>query len=151
MPIQDKYQSTAVVAEAQFLEPSSSQQASPSVAEIQAWLKNHLATSLEMSPEEIDIDVDFVDYGKNSVEIVNISGELEHFLGRRLDPMLVLDYANIRDLSEHLVHDNETRPTSAPALPADIDQLLSKLDVMSDDEVDGLLNAMLSEHDVTHE
>jgi|GEM_PF-2825531 len=150
MPIQDKYQSTAAVAEAQFLESSSSQPASPSVADIQAWLKKHLATSLEMSPEEIDIDVDFVDYGKNSVEIVNISGELEHFLGRRLDPMLILDYANIRELSEHLVNDNETKST-ASALPADVDQLLSKLDVMSDDEVDGLLNVMLSEHDVTHE
>lgn len=151
MPIQNNYQSTAAVAVAQSAKTDSTQQASPTVADIQAWLKNHLATSLELSPEEIDIDIDFVDYGKNSVEIVNISGELEHFLGRRLDPMLVLDYSNIRELSEHLVDDNERHSTSPSALPSDVDQLLSKLDVMSDDEVDGLLDTMLSEHDVTHE
>lgn len=145
MPIQDNYQSTVAVAEAQPQGAVSPLQASPTLTDIQAWLKKHLATSLEMTPEEIDIDVDFIDYGMNSVEVVNISGELEHFLGRRLDPMLVLDYSNIRELSEHLVTDNEGSSPTTSALPADADELLSKLDVLSDDEVDGLLNAMLSE------
>ncbi|QUY40945.1 acyl carrier protein [Acaryochloris marina] len=151
MPIQDNYQSTVAVAEAQSQGTVSPLQTSPTLADIQAWLKKHLATSLEMSPEEIDIDVDFIDYGMNSVEVVNVSGELEHFLGRRLDPMLVLDYSNIRELSEHLVTDNEGSSPTTSALPADADELLSKLDVLSDDEVDGLLNAMLSEHNVAHE
>lgn len=151
MPIQDNYQSTVAVAEAQPQGTVSPLETSPKLADIQAWLKKHLATSLEMSSEEIDIDVDFIDYGMNSVEVVNISGELEHFLGRRLDPMLVLDYSNIRELSEHLVTDNEGSSPTTSALPADADELLSKLDVLSDDEVDGLLNAMLSEHNVAHE
>lgn len=151
MPIQDNYQSTVAVAEAQPQGAVSPLETSPKLADIQAWLKKHLATSLEMSPEEIDIDVDFIDYGMNSVEVVNISGELEHFLGRRLDPMLVLDYSNIRELSEHLVTDNEGSSPTTSALPADADELLSKLDVLSDDEVDGLLNAMLSDHNVAHE
>lgn len=145
MPIQDNYQSTVAVAEAQPQGAVSPLETSPTLTDIQAWLKKHLATSLEMTPEEIDIDVDFIDYGMNSVEVVNISGELEHFLGRRLDPMLVLDYSNIRELSEHLVTDNEGSSPTTSALPADADELLSKLDVLSDDEVDGLLNAMLSE------
>lgn len=145
MPIQDNYQSTVAVAEAQPQGAVSPLETSPTLTDIQAWLKKHLATSLEMTPEEIDIDVDFIDYGMNSVEVVNISGELEHFLGRRLDPMLVLDYSNIRELSEHLVTDNEGSSSTTSALPADADELLSKLDVLSDDEVDGLLNAMLSE------
>ncbi|WP_299491661.1 acyl carrier protein [Acaryochloris sp. IP29b_bin.137] len=147
MPIQENYQSTVAVAEAQTVSAS---QTSLTVTDIQAWLIKHLATSLEMSPEEIDIDVDFIDYGMNSVEVVNISGELEHFLGRRLDPMMVLDYSNIRELSEHLVTDNKGSSMTS-ALPADADELLSKLDVLSDDEVDGLLNTMLSEHNVAHE
>ena len=148
MPIQENYQSTVAVAEAQTV---SAPQTSLTVTDIQAWLIKHLATSLEMSSEEIDIDVDFIDYGMNSVEVVNISGELEHFLGRRLDPMMVLDYSNIRELSEHLVTDNEGSSPMTSALPADADELLSKLDVLSDDEVDGLLNTMLSEHNVAHE
>lgn len=151
MPIQENYQSTVAVAETQAQEVVSAPQASLTVTDIQAWLIKHLATSLEMSPEEIDIDVDFIDYGMNSVEVVNISGELEHFLGRRLDPMMVLDYSNIRELSEHLVTDNEGSSPITSALPADADELLSKLDVLSDDEVDGLLNTMLSEHNIAHE
>lgn len=151
MPIQDNYQSTVAVAEAQTQGTVSALQTAPTVVDIQAWLTQHLAASLEMNPEEIDIDVDFIDYGMNSVEAVNVSGELEHFLGRRLDPMLVLDYSNIRELSEHLVTDNEGSSPTTSALPTDADELLSKLDVLSDDEVDGLLNAMLSEHNVAHE
>jgi acyl carrier protein len=121
--------------------------------DIQAWLKNHLANSLEISPEEIDIDTDFIDLGMNSVAVVNISGELESFLGRRLDPTLVLDYSNIRALSEHLVNhaEDDSLSSSTHTLPSEVNQLLSKLDVMSDEEVDGLLQAMLSEHDVTHD
>ncbi len=147
MPIQDQYQSTAAVAETQSCEAVSS----PSAADIQGWLKAYLATSLDLSPEEIDIDTDFVDFGMNSMSMIDVSGELETLLGRRLDPTLVLDYSNIRALSEYLVDDSDGSSLPRPSLPSDVDQLLSKLDVMSDDEVDGLLSSMLSEHDVAHE
>ncbi|NJN39048.1 MAG: acyl carrier protein [Acaryochloridaceae cyanobacterium CSU_3_4] len=149
MPIQDTYEPTAVMGSAQPLETVSP----PTMEDIQAWLKNHLANSLEINPEEIDMDTDFIDLGMNSVAVVNISGELESFLGRRLDPTLVLDYSNIRALSEHLVNANESSSLSdsTSTLPSEVNQLLSQLDVMSDEEVDGLLQAMLSEHDVTHD
>ncbi|NJM66276.1 MAG: acyl carrier protein [Acaryochloris sp. RU_4_1] len=153
MPIQDTYEPIAVMGSAQSLKTVSTLSASPTMEDIQAWLKNHLATSLEISPEEIDIDTDFTDLGMTSMNMADVSGALEHFLGRRLDPTLVLDYSNIRALSEHLVNANESTSLSGSTstLPSEVNQLLSQLDVMSDEEVDGLLQAMLSEHDVTHD
>ncbi|NJK41729.1 MAG: acyl carrier protein [Acaryochloridaceae cyanobacterium SU_2_1] len=146
MPIQNQFMhSTAVV---EPLNQSSSAVSSlPSLGEIQVWLTAHLAKSLDLNAEDIDLDTDFIDYGMNSVEVVNVSGELESFLGCRLDPTLVLDYSNIRALSEHLVGEGATPALSPyPADPAvNTKQLLSQLDQMSDDEVDGLLTALLSE------
>ena len=119
------------------------------VEAIQAWLVDHLAALLECKPEEINVQTDFTDYGLNSIEVVNISGELETFLGQRLDPMLVLEYPNIQVLSEYLGQSNAqvTRSTGTANSTATPQQLLDNLDQMSDEEVDGLLNSMLSEHE----
>lgn len=148
MPIQNQSMHSTAVVETQPLgQARSAASALPSLIEIQAWLTAHLAQSLELSAEEIDLDTDFIDYGMNSVEVVNVSGELEGFLGCRLDPTLVLDYSNIRALSEHLVSGGTT--TALPRYPlsqsVDPEQLRSQVDQMSDDEVDGLLSSLLSE------
>lgn len=117
-----------------------------SVEAIQTWLVSHLAELLERQPEQIDLHTDFTDYGLNSVEMVNISGEMETFLGRRLDPMLVLEYPNIQVLSEYLGQTTQPVGPAKTVDPAsDPRQLLSNLDQLSDEEVDGLLNSMLSE------
>jgi acyl carrier protein len=135
--------------------PSVNQPTAPSIPEpngassveaIQAWLVSHLAELLERQPEQIDLHTDFTDYGLNSVEMVNISGEMETFLGHRLDPMLVLEYPNIQVLSEYLGQTTQLVGSTGTVDPAsDPQQLLSNLDQLSDEEVDGLLNSMLSE------
>ena len=75
---------------------------------IQDWLINRLAKSLEIEPQEIDIQKDFSEYGLDSVEAINLSGELESFLGCRLSPTLLWDYQNIDALAQYLA---ETTPS----------------------------------------
>jgi acyl carrier protein len=122
----------------------------PSVTEIQAWLVAHLAESLELEPQAIETRKDFTDYGLNSIELVNISGELELFLGCRLDPTLVLNYPNIEALSKYL--GLEHFPPSISDHPASVQvdaaHMLATLDQMSDQEVEGLLSSLLSEDNV---
>ncbi|NES76227.1 MAG: aminotransferase class I/II-fold pyridoxal phosphate-dependent enzyme [Okeania sp. SIO1H6] len=80
-------------------------QSSPVRDNIKSWLVSQLAERLELETNEIDIERDFTDYGLNSIEVVNLSGELENLLGRRLPPTLLLDYPTIEALAEYLVED----------------------------------------------
>jgi len=75
---------------------------------ITSWLVTQLAERLDLPVEEIEIHKDFTEYGLNSIEAVNLSGNLENFLGRRLDPTLLWDYPNIQALALYLA--NQDRP-----------------------------------------
>jgi acyl carrier protein len=74
---------------------------------IRAWLVGRLATEFEADPEAIDIQETFANYGLGSRTAVNISGELEHWLGRRLPVTLVWDFPTIELLARALAEGNE--------------------------------------------
>ena len=69
---------------------------------IQGWIIDKLAQLLEIEPHEIDIKQDLSEYGLDSVEAINLSGELEKLLGCRLAPTLLWDYQNIETLARYL-------------------------------------------------
>jgi acyl carrier protein len=115
---------------------------------LQLWLVNQIAERLGLEPDEIDIQEDFADYGLNSIEAVNLSGDLENLLGRRLPPTILWDYPNIHELSQYLAQDTSqdtlSRSQRQTVSPKESQQLLDQLDQLSDAEVDALLNSMLS-------
>lgn len=76
----------------------------PTREAIEGWLIDKIADSLESKPNEIDVTKDFADYGLDSVEAINISGELENYLKCRLSPTLLWDYQNIEALAQHLAN-----------------------------------------------
>lgn len=71
-------------------------------AAIKAWLVSYLAEMLEIEPEEVDITLEFNDYGLDSSAAVGITGDLEEWLERELDPTLLYDYPTIESLAQHL-------------------------------------------------
>lgn len=73
---------------------------------IQGWLIDKLAEVLEIEPNQIDVRQDFEEYGLGSAEAINLSGDLEDFLGRRLPPTLLWDYQNIEAVANHLATTN---------------------------------------------
>lgn len=123
-------------------------QTEPEIAE---WLRVRLARQLELDPDEIDTQKDFADCGLSSVEAVNLSGDLENFLGCRLPPTLLWDYPTIEALARYLAEDTSRRTAVDPPPSKDSGEdaiaLLARLDGMSDTEVDTLLNSMLSEEE----
>ncbi|MCM1984982.1 acyl carrier protein [Lyngbya confervoides] len=119
--------------------------------EIQSWLVAHLAHSLDLDPDMVNIHQDFTDYGLSSVEMVNISGDLEEYLNCRLDPMLVLERPNIHALSDYLANSTSAKVSDRASFHPEAQQLLAELDTMSDEEVDQLLNTMLSAQELTEE
>ncbi len=119
--------------------------------EIAQWLRSRLARQLELEPDEIDTQKDFADCGLSSVEAVNLSGDLENFLGCRLPPTLLWDYPTIETLARYLAEDTSpsstVNPPQTPNQGEDAEALLAQLDRMSDAQVDTLLNSMLSQEE----
>ena len=74
----------------------------PKAEAIQGWLIDRLAEILELEPNQIDVGQDFEEYGLESAEAINLSGDLEDYLGCRLPPTLLWDYQNIEDLAQYL-------------------------------------------------
>ena len=73
---------------------------------IQGWLIDKLAEVLELEPNQIDVGQDFEEYGLESAEAINLSGDLEDYLGCRLKPTLLWDYQNIEALAQYLAAEN---------------------------------------------
>jgi acyl carrier protein len=79
--------------------PASSERSS---AEIQDWMVSYLARQLNTVRDEIDVKVPFEQYALDSASAIEMTGDLEEWLGRRVDPMLVYDYPTISDMSQYL-------------------------------------------------
>jgi acyl carrier protein len=75
------------------------------LAEIQNWLISRLAELLRVSPDEVDVQEPFANFGLNSIDAVSLSGDLEDLLGRNLSATLLWDFPTIETLSNYLVAD----------------------------------------------
>lgn len=81
----------------------------PQTAEaIQAWLVQKISQQTNLHPENIDVRASLASYALDSVQAVNISGELENLLERKLSPSLLWDYPTIEQLTQYIIGGNET-------------------------------------------
>jgi acyl transferase domain-containing protein/acyl-CoA synthetase (AMP-forming)/AMP-acid ligase II/acyl carrier protein/SAM-dependent methyltransferase len=70
--------------------------------QIQTWLINQLAQTLHLDPQTIDIHQPLASYGLDSVTAVGLSGKLETWLQRRIEPTLVYNYPTIAEIATYL-------------------------------------------------
>ncbi|MDJ0572808.1 MAG: acyl carrier protein [Pleurocapsa sp. MO_192.B19] len=76
-----------------------------SAAEIQGWIVSYLAELLEVDPDEIELAIPFDRYGLDSSIAIGMTGDLEDWLGKELDPTLLYDYPTIETLAQHLAEE----------------------------------------------
>lgn len=81
----------------------------PTAAEIQDWIISYLADLLEVDSDEIDVTIPFDRYGLDSSAAVGMTGDLEEWLGRDVDPTLLYDYPTIEALVQHLSSQLKTK------------------------------------------
>ncbi|MBW4513025.1 MAG: acyl carrier protein [Scytonematopsis contorta HA4267-MV1] len=81
---------------------SNESKGSPTGTEIQAWIVSYLAELLEIDSDEVNVTIPFDRYGLDSSVAVGLTGDLEDWLGTKLDPTLLYDYPTIEALSRHL-------------------------------------------------
>ena len=75
--------------------------------EIQDWIVTFLAAELRRTPESIDVTVPLDMQCVDSVAAVGMTGKLEDWLGKRIDPTVIFDYPTIEALSGYLAADDE--------------------------------------------
>ena len=73
--------------------------------EIQDWMVAYLARSLEVSPNTIDTTVPFDSLALDSMTAISMTGDLEQWLGRSVDPTVVYDYPTIEEFAAHLAQE----------------------------------------------
>ena len=66
------------------------------------WLRTHIASYLDLPPEDISVDVPLSAYGVDSVDALTILADIEEHLQIALDPELIWDYPTIESLSTFL-------------------------------------------------
>jgi acyl carrier protein len=81
----------------------------PTAAAIQTWIVSYLAEMLEIEPDEVDVTIPFDQYGLDSAVAVGMTGDMEDWLERKLDPTLLYDYPTIEALSQHLAEEFKTK------------------------------------------
>jgi acyl carrier protein len=77
----------------------------PTAAEIQAWIVSYLAQLLEINPDELNTTIPFDQYGLDSAAAVGMTGDLEDWVGRKIDPTLLYDYPTIEALAQQLAEE----------------------------------------------
>ena len=74
--------------------------------EIQLWIVDYLARVLEKPADEIDVTVPFDEFALDSATAIGMTGDLEEWLGKTVDPTLVFDYPTIEKISDCLASDS---------------------------------------------
>jgi acyl carrier protein len=64
-----------------------------------------MAQLLEIDPDEVNVTIPFDQYGLDSSAAVGMTGDLEDWLERKIDPTLLYDYPTIEALAQHLVEE----------------------------------------------
>ncbi|MEA3439868.1 MAG: acyl carrier protein [Chloroflexota bacterium] len=135
----------------------------PSQKAIQNWLVLQIADILSTDHKQIDVRAPFSSYGLSSKDAVLLSGDLEDWMDRRLSPTIVYEYSTIETLSIHLsedghksgeepssedksadgetgvVEENLRQSDISSPVPGSMDETVTELEQLSDEEVEALL------------
>ncbi len=83
------------------MNPSQKNQATPKTAEeIQAFLVERLASALRTTPDQIDINEDVATYGLDSLDAMNIVGQLSEWCGQDIGFDVLWDYPTIAAVAD---------------------------------------------------
>ncbi len=87
-----------------------------SAVAIQEWLVANLSSQLKVDPRHVDVREPFASYGLDSLAATELSGALEAWLERRVEPTAVYEHPTIEALAKHLAT-GLTLPSWTPPNP----------------------------------
>ncbi len=122
---------------------------------IQQWIVKWISAELDLPAKEIATDENLLNYGMDSVNAIMLVGDLENQFALRLPPTLVWDHPSVDALVKIVVSEStqiadattsgseqDHQPSLATIDSTGAAALLEKIDQLSDEQVDLLLNRM---------
>lgn len=90
-----------------------------SVAELGVWLREKVATYLNLPLEAVDVDVPLPEYGFDSTMSLSLCADLQREHDIEMDTTIVWDYPTITAMAAHLASDEAERGRAyAPTAPS---------------------------------
>jgi len=71
---------------------------------ISNWMTTYLSQLLNINSNQVDISLQFDNYGLDSIHAAQLIGELSDWLDLDLDPGIIYDYPSINELSHYLAN-----------------------------------------------
>ncbi|SRR5579872_263714 len=84
---------------------------------IQQWLVNRIAEIARIPAEQVDLDLPFAEFGLDSIQLFEISGDLQKFLGQNISEIIAWDYPTVAKLSRYLSSPGSEVPVSSAMVP----------------------------------
>ncbi len=91
-----------------------------SEASIQEWLVTRIAAIAQIAQEEVDLDRPFAEFGMDSMQLFELSGDLQKFLGHDVSEIVAWDYPTIAKLAHYLSSPESLMPAGENALPDEV-------------------------------
>ena len=89
-------------------------------ADIQEWLVTRIAGIAEIPLEEVDMDRPFAEFGMDSMQLFELSGDLQKFLGHDVSEIVAWDYPTIAKLSSYLSSPESLVPAGESVVPDEL-------------------------------
>lgn len=114
---------------------------------VETWLVDWIAKQVKTSSANIDLNKSLFHYGLDSVTTIALLSDLEDWVDREFPPALIWNYPVIKDLANYLTSELnlENTPNSTEELAKDIDSAFINIELLSDSEVDSLLEKLMVE------
>ncbi len=112
----DALSETDAVTKQEFLDISGLQ-GLEKVQALETWLVNRIAQQAQILSAEVDRHCPLVSYGLDSLQVIEMSTELEALLGQPVSPTIVYDYPTITALAQQLGLGPQMANLSSPSLP----------------------------------
>ena len=81
-------------------------------AGLQEWLVTQIAALAKIQAEDVDVDRPFAEFGMDSMQLFQLSGDLQKYLGREVSEIVAWDYPTIAQLSKHLASESTGSTTA---------------------------------------
>ncbi|MBO9614288.1 MAG: acyl carrier protein [Dyadobacter sp.] len=80
---------------------------SKTFTEISGWIVERIAHHAEIDPSEVDLDAEIIDYRLDSLLMVDITTELQEWLGVELSPSIFWEMGTINATTQWIVENQE--------------------------------------------
>jgi acyl carrier protein len=79
-------------------------------SDLQQWLASRIARAAKLDSDQVDVNRSFAEFGLDSMQLFELSSDLEKFLGRKVPEVVAWDYPTIALLAEHFSNPEKAVP-----------------------------------------